>query len=234
MDDPKREIESLVSDIKDGEIPPEKAWDYIRGLQEKYLNVYSQPSWNAYIGNRFQEIIHAILQGYIKKLREENSELKGLEVLTVSEVKAQPIIMRKLSVQYGDFCLLPDVDSAIVWFDLEQPWESEIMAIASCKTSLRERIAQACYWKLKLDSSDIQKGIRVFLATADHDDDFSLKDKRGRLDGKSRDRIISEHELDGIYILKEDFQASWESDKVKRFERIFGDIIELIKNKPDL
>lgn len=231
MDDPKQEIESLVSNIKDGKIPAEKAWGYIRAIQDKYLKVYNQPSWNAYIGNRFQEIIHAILKGYIKKLREENSELKGLEVLTASEVKDHPIIMRKLSVQYGEFCLLPDVDSAIVWFDIEQPWESEIMAIASCKTSLRERIAQACYWKLKLVSSDIQKGIRVFLATADHDDDFSLKDARGRLNGKSRDRIISEHELDGIYILKENFQINWESDKVKRFEHIFNDIVELIRNR---
>ncbi|MBC8273996.1 MAG: restriction endonuclease [Chloroflexi bacterium] len=234
MSDPKQEIQALVSDIMDGRIPAEKAWQHIKGLKGKYVETYGQPSWNAYIGNRFQEIIHAMLKGYIKRLKDETSEFTGLEVLTASEVKADPIIMRKLVVQYGDFCLLPDVDSAIVWFDFKQPWESEIIAIASCKTSLRERIAQACYWKLKLVSSDVQKGIRLFLATADHDDDFNLKDGIERFDGKSRDRVISEYELDGIYILKEDFREDWESDKVKRFERIFRDIVKLTENRGNL
>ena len=96
----------------------------------------------------------------------------------------------------------------------------------------RERIAQACYWKLKLVSSESQKGIRVFLATADHDDDFSLGNNGERFNGRSRDRIISEYELDGVYILREDFSKDWESVKVKRFEHIFDDIIEIMKKRP--
>ncbi|MCL7391900.1 MAG: hypothetical protein LZ172_08140 [Thaumarchaeota archaeon] len=38
-------------------------------------------------------------------------------------------------------------------------------------------MAQACYWKLKLLSSDITKNIRVFLVTTDNDD-FSIKNVR--------------------------------------------------------
>ena len=231
MVDPKQAIITLLTNIENGRIPAEKAWDEIKTLKEEYVRQLNQQSWNSFVGHRFQGMIHSILKGYVKGIKEANHQYKGLEVLTDGEAKSNDIIMRKLAVKYGDYLLLPDVDSVIVWLDSKHLWGSEILAIVSCKTSLRERIAQACYWKLKLLSSDVQKGIRVFLATADHDNDFSLKEDVARFNGKSRDRIISEYELDGIYILKEDFRSDWESDKVKRFEHIFNDIVEIVKRK---
>jgi hypothetical protein len=114
---------------------------------------------------------------------------------------------------------------AIVDFDSFNPWASEVIAIISCKTSLRERIAQACYWKLRLLSSDTTKNVRVFLATSDNDKEFSLK-KNGK---KSRDRIIAEYELDGIYILRGDFKHEWESSRVKQYEKIFEDLGKIFK-----
>ena len=234
MKDPKLAIIDLISNIDSGTILPDKAWDQIKKLKEDYVKQRGQPSWNSFIGHRFQGVIHAILKGYAKKLKDESQDFNGLEVLTAGEAKSDEIIMRKLAVKYGDFLLLPDVDSAIVWMDLTNKWESKILAVISCKTSLRERIAQACYWKLKLVSSDVQKRIRVFLTTADHDNDFAIGDAGERFNGRSRDRVISEHELDGIYVLREDFRVDWESTKVKRFERIFGDIINLIKQRPSI
>lgn len=231
MVDPKQAIITLLTNIENGRIPAEKAWDEIKTLKEEYVRQLNQQSWNSFIGHRFQGMIHSMLKGYANRIKEANHEYKGLEVLTDGEAKSNDIIMRKLAVKYGDYLLLPDVDSVIVWLDSTHLWDSEILAIVSCKTSLRERIAQACYWKLKLLSSDVQKGIRVFLATADNDNDFSLKEDVARFNGKSRDRIISEYELDGIYILKEDFRSDWESNKVKRFERIFDDIVEIVKKK---
>jgi len=228
MTDPKQTILNLLSDIENGTLPPDKAWGQIKKLKGKYVEQLGQQSWNSFIGHRFQSIIHTILKAYIEKLKTQNHDFRGLEVLTDGEASHNEVIMRKLAIKYGDFLLLPDVDSAIVWIDPAKKWESKILAIISCKTSLRERIAQACYWKLKLVSSDVQKGIRVFLATADNDNDFNVGDSKKRFNGRSRDRIISEHELDGIYILKEDFRADWESTKVKRFERIFDDIIEMM------
>lgn len=68
--------------------------------------------------------------------------------------------------------LLPDTDMVIANCNIEDPWRSEGLAIVSCKTSLRERIAQACYWKLKLLSSDTTKNVKVFLTTTDNDNDF--------------------------------------------------------------
>jgi type II restriction enzyme len=234
MSDPKQALQKLISDIEAGKIAPNELWNYIQKSKEEYVSRFGQQSWNNRIGNGFQKVIHAILKGYIRRLKDKNPEVDGLDVLTTSQVKRNEVIMRKLAIRYGDFLLLPDVDSVLVWHDFAQPWESEILAIVSCKTSLRERIAQSCYWKLKLLSSDITKGIRVFLATTDNDKNFQLKKGRGRYDGKHRNRVISEHELDGIYILREDFLTDWESAKVKRFERIFDDITRILKNTVDI
>ena len=103
--------------------------------------------------------------------------------------------------------------------------KSVVVAIISCKTSLRERIAQACYWKLKLWSCDATKHVKVFLATADNDQDFALKQNGER----SRDRIIAEWELDGVYIIRGDFKQVWESEKIKHYEKIFDDIVHIFK-----
>jgi len=230
MTDAKQSIENLIFEIEKGKIPPEKALDKIKELKESYVKEYSEQSWHVYIGNKFQNIIHSILKGYFNRLKSQNPEFDSLTVFTENEVKANEIIERKLAVKYGEYLLLPDTDMTIVDYNFIEPWKSEILAIISCKTSLRERIAQACYWKLKLLSSDITRNVHVFLATTDNDEDFFIKSKRKQYSGKHRNRIIAEYELDGIYILREDFKKDWESDRVKRYEAIFEDLIRIFKN----
>ena len=232
MGNAKEQIEKLLSDIQEGKINPLKAWSLIDALKSQYVSENNQQSWNSFIGHRFEGMIHAIIKAYIARLKAEDAQYNGLNILTEAEIKANEILKRKMVVKYGgDFYLLPDIDSAIVWLEKKEPWKSEVLSIISCKTSLRERIAQSCYWKLKLLSSDVTKGIKIYLATTDNDDDFIIKTDGERYNGKSRDRIISEHEIDGVYILKENFGKDCESEVVKRFEKIFQDIVALIKEK---
>ncbi|MCW3132325.1 MAG: hypothetical protein N2V73_06385 [Candidatus Methanospirare jalkutatii] len=62
----------------------------------------------------------------------------------------------------------------------------------------------------------------MYLVTTDNDRDFFLNRRRWeKYNGKSRNRIISEYELDGIYI--EDFCEEMKSEKVKRYEN-FNDL----------
>jgi len=232
VSDPKKEVESVIEDIKSGKIDPHKSWDLIKSLKKQYVEQINEQSWHSYIGNRFQAVIHAILKGYVKRLKDKDASYKGIEVMTEGQVKRNEILMRKMVVRYGkDFYLLPDADSVVARFDPEEPWKSEILAVVSCKTSLRERIAQACYWKLKLLSSDITKGIKVFLATTDNDNDFMIKDGRERFEGKHRNRVIAEYELDGIYILRDSFARNWESEKVKKLDRMFDDLAVILQGK---
>jgi len=241
MSDPRRKIDDIILKIEKGEVAPEKAWNEIRKLKEDYVQRLrnfdprvqnAEQSWHVFIGNKFEKVVYSILKGYVTRLKAKDQNLKGLDVLTESEVKSKEVVMRKLAVKYGEYLLLPDADMVFVNYVSEEPWDSEVLAIISCKTSLRERIAQACYWKLKLLSSDITKNIRVFLATADNDKDFPISShRRESFNGRSRDRIIAEHELDGVYILREDFREEWESAKVKRYERIFDDLNRIFMKK---
>lgn len=232
MENPKQEIEALIKNIKDGKVPSHKTWETIMSLKDDYVEQLGEQSWHSYIGNKFQGVIFAVLKGYVKRLKVEERSFEGLEILTESAAKRDEVISRKLVVKYDqDFYPFPDVDLVLVWFDFEDRWKSEVLAIVSCKTSLRERVAQSCYWKLKLLSSDVTKSVRVLLATRDNDNDFPIRQGRGRYNGMHRNRVISEYELDGVYIWREDFKAEWESDKVKRFERLFDDIVQITNNR---
>lgn len=233
MSEPRKIIDNLLRKIEEGVVAPDKAWDEIRKLKDEYIKASRkrypdkdpEQSWHVFIGNKFQKLVYFILKGYVTKLKMEDQAFQEFDVLTESEIKKNDIIFRKLAVKYGDYLLLPDTDMAIIKYIFKEPWKSEVVAIISCKTSLRERIAQACYWKLKLLSSDVTKNIQVFLATTDNDKDFMIcQSRRESLNGRSRNRIIAEYELDGVYILREDFIEEWESPKVKRYERIFDDL----------
>jgi hypothetical protein len=215
LSEEKKIILDLLDTVKRGKIPLAKAhivWKKMTSYRSQYYKRHGSQSWNSFIGGIFEELIFSILKTYVSQVSQKE-ESKHLSVLTDSELKKNDYLFKKISVRYGeDQSVLPDTDMAIVDFDPFNPWVSEVIAIISCKTSLRERIAQACYWKLKLLSSDTTKNVRVFLATSDNDEDFILK-KNGK---KSRDRIIAEYELDGIYILRGDFKHEWESSKVKQ------------------
>ena len=135
---------------------------------------------------------------YISQLSQKE-EFKNIKLFTEGEIEANDYLHQKLSIKYGPKeRLLPDIDMAVVDFNKREPHLSQIVAIISCKTSLRERIAQACYWKLKLRDSPATSHVKVYLATSDNDEDFAPK-KNG---DRTRDRIIAEFELDGIYILR--------------------------------
>lgn len=230
MNDTKQLIHGIIREIREGRIEILEAWEKIAGLKKPYVKQYSQQSWNTFIGNRFQEAVHFNLKNRLARLKRGRPQIKDFDIFTESQLKGNSILKRKLSVEYGEYLLLPDTDMAIVYYDFEDPWKSHVLAIVSCKTSLRERIAQACYWKLKLLSSDVTKDTRVVLATTDNDEDFFIIDKSDRFAGKHRNRVIAEHELDGIYILRRDFKQEWESDKVRLFDKIVDDILKGFRN----
>lgn len=81
-------------------------------------------------------------------------------------------------------------------------------------------------------SNDTTRNVKVFLTTTDNDNDFVLRENReNSLGGKSRNRIIAEYELDGVYILRDDFVKIWENRKVKRYEQIFEDLQRIFTSR---
>ncbi len=236
-------IKEIERKLEEGEITLAEALKKLNALKGEYIKTIQkvkrhikdpEQSWHSYIGKKFEKIIFNALKGYIEILKKKYPEFQGLVALTDKDItnkREYEVIFRKLAVKYGEYLLLPDTDIVIADYNSSNPWESKVLAIVSCKTSLRERIAQSCYWKLKLLSSDVTKHVKVYLVTRDNDEDFALNyDRKQHYGGKSRNRIIAEYELDGIYIVRDKFPKEWENEKVKRYDKLFHDLLDLIKD----
>ncbi len=128
-------------------------------------------------------------------------------------------VKRNLAVDYGKFGLhLPDVDIIIY-----EPESCKIICVISSKVTLRERIAQTGYWKLKLLQDENTRHIRVYFVTPDEDGTLTQRypAKKGR--------AIVEMDLDGSYVLTE--EGLEESDKVKLFEHFIDDLKGLLDGR---
>jgi type II restriction enzyme len=177
-----------------------------------------EQSWRAFKGKNLEKLIEYIITDEIQSL--------GLKVingnsLERTEGKNLPEelnkVKRNLLVDYGEYgCHLPDVDLIIY-----EPKTSKIIAVLSSKVTLRERIAQTGYWKVKLVADTITKHIKVYFITPDEDGTLTIKhpSKKGR--------AIVEIDTDGCYVLSETNVE--ESDKVKMFDKFIPDLKRLMK-----
>ena len=158
-----------------------------------------------------------IITDYIKKLGLSIINGNKLEKIKNIQNKTLDLLKRNLCIDYGEYGLhLPDVD--IIIYDDKT---SKIIAVLSIKVTLRERVAQTGYWKLKLMQSSVTKHIKVLFVTLDEDKTLSIKNptKKGR--------AISEVDTDGCYILTESNIES--SNKVKLFSEFINDLKKIIK-----
>lgn len=178
-----------------------------------------EQSWRAWKGKNLEKLILHIIKTEVESLGLKIVEGNTLErTKTVNLSKELSIVKRNLLVDYGEFGLhLPDVDMVIY-----EPYSCRIVAVLSCKVTLRERIAQTGYWKIKLSQDEATKHIRVFFVTLD--EDGTLITRRPAKKG----RAIVEVDTDGSYVMSE--AAVEESDKVKMFDRFIDDLKKLIKN----
>lgn len=174
----------------------------------------TEQSWRAFKGKNLEKLIEHIIKDEIEKLNLSIINCNILEHNKYSDNNKLDLLKRNLAIDYGEFGMhLPDVDIIIY-----EPNKSKIIAVLSVKVTLRERIAQTGYWKLKLMNSNITKDIKVFFITLDEDDIFSKKPAK-------KGRAIVEVDTDGCYILTEnEFEKS---SKVKLFSEFINDLKKL-------
>lgn len=177
-----------------------------------------EQSWRAFKGKNLEKLIEYIIVDEVKSLGLEVVNGNSLERTNGENLsKEMGLVKRNLLVDYGEFgSHLPDVD--IIIFN---PKNSKIVAVLSSKVTLRERIAQTGYWKIKLASDKVTQHIKVYFVTPDEDGTLTFKNptKKGR--------AIVEVDLDGSYVLSE--TNIEESDKVKMFDKFIDDLKKLIK-----
>jgi type II restriction enzyme len=175
----------------------------------------AEQSWKPFKGANFEQLVLYIIR--------QELESMGLRCVFGDKLlrpKNLPLelsdVYHKLIVRYGQYSILPDADLVIY-----KPKSHEVIGIVSCKTTLRERIAQTAYWKLKLSQDPVTMHIKGYFITADEDRDLA----RGLSNAKvSRNRIIVEHELDGTYV----FHDVEESEKVKPFPKFIIDLRRIV------
>jgi len=179
-----------------------------------------EQSWRAFKGKNLEKLVIHIIKDEVEDLGVKIVEGNKLEK---TNTKSLPIelnkVKRNLIVDYGEFgSHLPDVDIIIY-----EPASYRVIAVISSKVTLRERIAQTGYWKLKLLNDDVTRHIKVYFITPDEDGTLTTKHpaKKGR--------AIVEIDTDGSYVMTEaDIE---ESDKVKSFKHFIDDLKKLIGNK---
>ena len=175
-----------------------------------------EQSWRAFKGKNLEKLVQYIITDEVEEL--------GLKIINGNQLerstnlsKELSQVKRNLAIDYGEFGLhLPDVDIIIY-----NPQNCRVLVAISSKVTLRERIAQTGYWKLKLFQDKATKHIKVYFITPDEDGTLTKKKpaKKGR--------AIVEVDLDGSYVLTED--KIEESDKVKLFEYFIDDLKTLLK-----
>lgn len=177
-----------------------------------------EQSWRAFKGKNLEKLIEYIIRDEVRSLGLEvvnGNSLEKSKGENLSEVLGK--VKRNLLIDYGEFgSHLPDVDIIIY-----NPKNSKIIALLSSKVTLRERIAQTSYWKIKLASDKITQHIKVYFITPDEDRTLTTKHpaKKGR--------AIVETDLDGSYVLSE--TNIEESNKVKMFDKFIDDLKELLR-----
>ncbi len=177
-----------------------------------------EQSWRAFKGKNLEKVIEYIITDEVTALGLQVVNGNSLERTNGKNLsKELSLLKRNLTVDYGEFGLhLPDVD--LIIYDSKT---SKVVAVLSSKVTLRERIAQTGYWKIKLASDEATKHIKVYFVTPDEDGTLTIKKptKKGR--------AIVEVDTDGSYVLSEtDIE---ESDKVKMFDKFIDDLKKLLK-----
>ncbi len=188
-------------------------------LKKPTKNKDHEQSWRAFKGKNLEQLVIHIIKDDVSALGLAIAGGGALERANSANLsKELSMVKRNLLVDYGEFgSHLPDVDMVIY-----DPKTLKIIAVLSSKVTLRERIAQTGYWKLKLLQDQATKHIRVFFITPDEDDTLAVKKpaKKGR--------AIVEVDTDGSYVMSE--KTIEESNKVKMFDKFIEDLKELIND----
>jgi len=201
--------------LKEAKIMHKKDWQ-----KTPTANGDHEQSWRAFKGKNLEKLIVHIISDEVKALG-----LKIVDGNALERTKAENLprelsqVKRNLLIDYGEFgSHLQDVDIIIY-----SPETSKVIAVLSSKVTLRERIAQTGYWKIKLSSDQATKHIKVYFVTPDEDGTLTIKTpaKKGR--------AIVEVDTDGSYVLSE--TKIEESGKVKMFDKFIEDLKVLINGK---
>lgn len=209
-----RHISQLLSEAK--------TLHYRDFLRRPTPNGDHEQSWRAFKGKNLEKLIIHIITDEVAQLGLHIVSGNTLELTNSQNLSRElSVVKHSLLVDYGPFgAHFPDLD--VIIYD---PSTLRVIAGISSKVTLRERIAQTGYWKIKLSTDEVTKHVKVFFVTPDEDGTLT-SNSAGHV---KKGRAIVEVDTDGAYVMSEtDIE---ESHKVKMFDKFIDDLKELINGK---
>lgn len=177
-----------------------------------------EQAWKPFKGNALERLIDYILKEKIEEMGLKIINGKKIDRTLPKNLNIElQTVKKNLSVDFGRLGFhIPDVDLIIY-----NPTNFTVIAVISSKSSMRERIAQSAYWKIRMKNYSLTKHIKVFLASPDEDGNFT------EAKGMNKSRVIVESDLDGAYIMSE--LPIKESEKIKTFDKFIDDLEKLLR-----
>jgi type II restriction enzyme len=176
-----------------------------------------EQSWRAFKGKNLEKLVTHIIKDEVDNLGLRIVDGNKLDRTSAANLpKELSAVKHNLLVDYGEFgAHFPDLDIIVY-----EPQTYKVIAGISSKVTLRERIAQTGYWKIKLSKDEITKHVKVFFITPDEDGTLT---SRTRI---KKGRAIVEVDTDGSYVMSE--TKVDESPKVKMFDKFMDDLRALV------
>ncbi len=108
---------------------------------------------------------------YIQNIVENNDTLKDKIIVMMGD---DALISHKDQIVIRNWCdIFPDVDILII-----DKQTNSVIAILSCKTSLRERLTETAFWKRELEKTRDMTEIKLVFVTTDKDNELRTETNR--------------------------------------------------------
>lgn len=141
----------------------------LRGILIRYYpNQRSRDqAWKTCKGSLYEYAVFRYIQNIV-----ENDDILRDKIIVMMGDEA--LISHKDQIVIRNWCdIFPDVDILII-----EKETNSVIAILSCKTSLRERLTETAFWKRELEKKRDMTEIKLVLVTTDKDNELRTETNR--------------------------------------------------------
>jgi len=141
-------------------------------LRKILINYYSNQrsqdqAWKTCKGSLYE---YAVFK-YIQNVVEKDKKLKNKIIAIMGE---EALNAYKDQIVIKNWCdIFPDVDILVI-----EKQTNSVIAILSCKPSLRERLTETAFWKRELEKKRSTKKIKLVFITTDKDNELRTETNR--------------------------------------------------------
>ena len=200
---------------------PRKAWEQLKKEYKEYIaqcdpEKDAEQSWKSVSGNAFENIV---LQMFTTQLGDLQS-LKAVQWKSLPEQLKEPLSER-LWVRGEIRPIIAESDVDFVAYEVRDgDVPKRILAVYSCKVSLRERFQQDLFWAERLR----ERGIRFCFVTLDNDGDLTKAATTGDLSTKAAKMSVAVY--DRIYMFCDELEIQYYTRVYRSVDRLVEDLVK--------